>query len=81
MPPPVPPFPPMETERNEPWSADRTYRLATSNFLWDAGDGLGALKNGSDPVLVGVDHELIAQFFLDHSPISPTERNRIRKIR
>jgi 5'-nucleotidase len=56
----------------------RTYRLATSNFLWDGGDGLGALAGGTDPVLVGTDYDLLADYFSRHSPVQPGRGNRIR---
>ena len=60
-----------------PLDLNRTYRLATSNFLWDSGDGLTALSAGTDPLLVGVDHDLLADYFSRHSPVKPGSRNRI----
>jgi len=65
----------------EPLVLDKTYRLATSNFLWDAGDGLEALKAATDPMVVGVDHEILADYFSRHSPVAPGPQNRIRRIR
>jgi len=65
----------------EPIDPSMTYRLATSNFLWDGGDEFGAVKQGRDPVLVGVDYDLFADFIFNNSPLSPTPANRIRKIR
>jgi 5'-nucleotidase len=56
----------------------RTYRLATSNFLWDGGDGLGALAAGRDPVLVGTDYDLFADYISRHSPVQPGRTDRIR---
>jgi 5'-nucleotidase len=56
----------------------RRYRLATSNFLWDSGDGMNALLAGTDPVLVGTDYDLLAAYFSRHSPVRPGPRNRIR---
>ena len=60
---------------------DRRYRLATSNFLWDSGDGLAALSTGTDPVLVGVDHDILAEYFARRSPVVPGPQDRIRRIR
>ncbi len=60
-----------------PLDMNRNYRLATSNFLWDSGDGLNALSAGTDPLLVGVDHDLLADYFSRHSPVTPGPRNRI----
>ena len=65
----------------EPIAPSMTYRLATSNYLWDGGDELAAVKQGHDAVLVGVDYDILADFLFNHSPLSPTPANRIRKIR
>jgi 2',3'-cyclic-nucleotide 2'-phosphodiesterase (5'-nucleotidase family) len=59
----------------------RTYRLATSNFLWDGGDGMSALTSGTDPVLIGTDYDLLADYFSRHSPVQPGRSDRIRIIR
>jgi 5'-nucleotidase len=59
----------------------RTYRLATSNFLWDGGDGLGVLAGATDPVLVGTDYDLFAAYLSSHSPIGPSRSSRIRITR
>ena len=58
-----------------------TYRVATSNYLWDGGDEQAALREGRDPVLVGVDYDILADYFVHASPVAPTPANRIRKIR
>lgn len=65
----------------EPVVPTRQYRFATSNFLWDSGDGLSALSSGTDPVLVGVDYDILADYFSRHSPVQPGPLNRIRRIR
>ena len=46
-----------------PLLPDRTYRVATSNFLWGGGDDVTALGSGTDPVTVGVDVEIAAAYF------------------
>ena len=65
----------------KPLDPAMTYRLATSNYLWDGGDGQGALRQGRNPELVGVDHDILANYFLNNSPVAPTSANRIRTIR
>lgn len=65
----------------EPLELTRRYRLATSNFLWDTGDGLTALGSGTDPILIGVDYDIVADYFSRHSPVQPGPQNRIRRIR
>jgi 5'-nucleotidase len=60
-----------------PLDLKRQYRLATSNFLWDSGDGMNALLAGTDPLLVGTDYDLLADYFSRHSPVQPGPRNRI----
>ncbi|MBI3047335.1 MAG: bifunctional metallophosphatase/5'-nucleotidase [Acidobacteria bacterium] len=57
------------------------YRLATSDYLWDGGDGLRALGAATDAVMVGTDHDLFAGYFSRHSPVRPGPQNRIRRIR
>ena len=64
-----------------PLDLNRTYRVATSNFLWGGGDDATALGSASDPVTVGVDVQVVADYFLTHSPVEPGPQNRIRKIR
>ena len=61
-----------------PLDPKRQYRLATSNFLWDSGDGMSALLAGTDPLLVGTDYDLLADYFSRHSPVQPGPQNRIR---
>ena len=61
-----------------PLDPKRTYRLATSNFLWGGGDGMSALSAGTNPVLVGTDYDLLADYFSRHSPVQPGRGNRIR---
>jgi 5'-nucleotidase len=57
------------------------YRLATSNFLWESGDGMSALAAGTDPLLIGTDYDLLAEYFTRHSPVQPGARDRIRITR
>ena len=57
------------------------YRVATTDFLWTRGDGFSALESGTDPVTVGVDVDVFADYFSRHSPVSPGPQNRIRKRR
>ena len=64
-----------------PIDPTRRYRLATSNFLWDSGDGMNALLAGTDPVLVGTDYDLLSAYFSRHSPVQPGPQNRIRIAR
>ena len=64
-----------------PIDPTRKYRLATSNFLWDSGDGMNALLAGTEPVLVGVDYELLSEFFSRYSPVRPGPQNRIHIAR
>jgi 5'-nucleotidase len=61
-----------------PLELTQVYRLATSNFLWDSGDGMNALLGGTDPVLVGTDYDILSEYFSRHSPVEPAARGRIR---
>jgi 5'-nucleotidase len=64
-----------------PLDLKRQYRLATSNFLWESGDGLNALAAGIEPLLIGVDYDLLAGYFARNSPVQPGPQNRIHTSR
>jgi len=64
-----------------PLDPNRKYRLATSNFLWDSGDGMSALVAGTDALLIGTDYDLLADYFSRHSPVRPGPQNRIHTTR
>ena len=64
-----------------PLDSARTYRVATSNFLWGSGDGLSAMASGTDPITVGVDVDVVADYFMRHSPLQIPPRDRIRRAR
>jgi 5'-nucleotidase len=60
-----------------PLDLKRQYRLATSNFLWDSGDGMSALLAGTDPLVIGTDYDLLAEYFSRHPTVQPGLQNRI----
>jgi len=64
-----------------PLDPARRYRVVTNSFLWDAGDGLRALSRGADPVTVGVDVDVLADYVSRHSPLAPPTLDRIRRAR
>lgn len=59
----------------------RQYRLVTNNFLWGGGDGLVALRAGTDAVTSGIDVDIVADYFSRHSPVRPARQDRIRRTR
>ena len=60
----------------------RQYRLATSNFLWGGGDAMSALSAaGRDPLFVGTDYDILADYFSRHSPVTPSSSERIHTAR
>jgi 5'-nucleotidase len=64
-----------------PLDLTRRYRVATSNFLWGGGDGVGALSSATDPVTIGVDVDLVAAYFSRQPVIRPDTESRIRAAR
>jgi 5'-nucleotidase len=64
-----------------PLDPARRYRVVTNSFLWASGDGLEALSRGTDPVTVGVDVDVLAEYVSRHSPLAAPTLNRIRRIR
>ena len=57
------------------------YRVATIDYLWEGGDGFTALASGTDPVVVGGDVDVLADYFSRRSPVAPGPQNRIRRTR
>jgi 5'-nucleotidase len=55
-----------------------TYRIATSDFVWAGGDGFSAATVATDPMMIGVDVEILLDHLKTHSPLSPGPQNRIR---
>ena len=54
-----------------------TYRIATSDFVWGGGDGFTAAAIATDPMVIGVDVEILLDHLKTHSPLSPGPQNRI----
>jgi len=55
-----------------------TYRIATSDFVWAGGDGFSAATVATDPMVIGVDVEILLDHLKTHSPLSPGPQNRIQ---
>jgi 5'-nucleotidase len=64
-----------------PLASARRYRVVTNSFLWGTGEGFNALGSGTDPITVGVDVDVFADYVSRHSPVQPGPQNRIRKTR
>ena len=54
-----------------------TYRIATSDFVWGGGDGFTAAAIATDPMVIGVDVDILLDHLKTHSPLSPGPLNRI----
>ncbi|HEY5616803.1 MAG TPA: bifunctional metallophosphatase/5'-nucleotidase [Vicinamibacterales bacterium] len=63
-----------------PLDPARRYRVATNSFLWTGGDDLGGLSRGTEPVTVGVDVDVVADYFSRHSPVAAGSLDRIRRV-
>jgi 5'-nucleotidase len=64
-----------------PLNPARRYRVATSNFLWGGGDGIGALSTATEPVTIGVDVDLVAAYFSRQPSVQPDTESRVRAAR
>ena len=64
-----------------PLVPDQRYRVVTSNFLWGGGDDNTALGTATDPVTMGIDVDVVADYFSSHSPVEPGPQDRIRQVR
>jgi 5'-nucleotidase len=55
-----------------------TYRIATSDFVWAGGDGFSAATVATDPMVIGVDVDILLEHLKTHSPLSAGPQNRIQ---
>jgi 5'-nucleotidase len=60
----------------EPIVATKTYRLATTDFVFNT---TSALDSAGDPVTVGTDVDVLANYFSRHSPVNIPSSGRIRR--
>lgn len=62
----------------QPLDLAATYRLATSNFLAQGGDGYEMFKEALNSWNLGfVDYEILAEYIESHSPVAPQVEGRI----
>jgi 5'-nucleotidase len=55
------------------------YRIAASDFVWAGGDGFSAAMVATDPLVIGVDVDILLEHLKTHSPLSPGPQDRIRR--
>lgn len=63
----------------EPIDPVAEYRVATNNFFASGGSGGGGVLAGTDRVDGLGDLAAMARYFEAHSPVSPTELDRVRR--
>jgi len=66
------------TVGGEPLRRDRTYTLATSEFLLSGGDGYSVLTEGAEPVYLGyTDNAIVTHMLREQGTVSPKVEGRI----
>jgi len=63
-----------------PLAPDRVYRVVTSDFLADAGDGMTTLRQGTNRVAGKDQMEAVADYLGAHSPYTPGTPHRIVRV-
>jgi 5'-nucleotidase len=57
----------------------RQYRVASNDFVWNSGDGFSVATEGTDPIAIGPDVDVLVDYLATASPIRPHTPNRIRR--
>ncbi len=68
------------TLNGAPLAPDRVYRVVTSDFLADAGDGMTTLRQGANRVAGKDQMEAVADYLGAHSPYTPGKPDRIVRV-
>ncbi len=63
-----------------PLDPARRYRIVTNDFIWGGGDGFAAAQEGTDPVDVGADVDVMVAYVGAQSPVQPGPLDRIRRL-
>ena len=56
-----------------------SYRVTSSDFLWNGGDAFAAATEGTAPLDVGSDVDIFVEAIRRHSPVAPGPQNRITR--
>jgi 5'-nucleotidase len=59
----------------------RHYRVAVNEFIANGGDNFHSLAGGIDVTTIGLDLDVLMEYFSKHSPLEPLPADRIRRIR
>ena len=57
------------------------YRVVSIDFIWNGGDDFSIVKSAADPVTVGTDVDVLADYITKHSPVRPGPQDRVHKQR
>ncbi|HWB31494.1 MAG TPA: bifunctional metallophosphatase/5'-nucleotidase [Vicinamibacterales bacterium] len=63
-----------------PLDPARRYRIVTNDFVWGGGDGFTVAQEGTDPVDVGADVDVMVAYIAAHSPVPPAPLDRIHRV-
>ena len=64
----------------EPINVSNSYRVVTTNYLYQGGDGYTMFSQGTNYVNLGyIDYEVLAEYITANSPVNPGIEGRIRR--
>jgi 5'-nucleotidase len=55
------------------------YRIVSSDFVWNGGDGFTVATEAMDPIAAGVDVDMFIRYLATHAPVAPGPQNRITR--
>lgn len=67
--------------KGAPLVPTQKYRVVSIDFIWNGGDDFSIVKSATDPVTVGTDVDVLADYITKHSPVRPGPQDRVHRQR
>jgi len=64
----------------KPIAPQAVYRVTINNFMHTGGDGFASFAKGTDARLGSTDIEALVQYLQQHDPLTPSARDRVKRI-
>jgi 5'-nucleotidase len=62
-----------------PLQPDRQYRVVSNDFVWNGGDAFTVATEGTDPVDVGADVDVLVAYLGRHPRVPPGRLDRLTR--
>lgn len=63
----------------QPLQMTRRYRIVSNDFVWNGGDAFSVATEGTDPVDVGADVDVLVAYLMKHPGVQPGKLDRITR--